>query len=99
MTTNENQSACSRTAEATENELGVANSAALRAARAVKSAVCDGADAIAEAARVTYGRAAEGISPSKLADALRGIVRDHPLAALATVATTSVLVGRWLTRR
>lgn len=88
---------------AVEGALGEAKESTLSAARGVKSAVSDGAEAIAGKARETYASAVKNVKsaaedPSKMVEALRDIVRDHPLAAIATVAVASMLVGRMIMR-
>lgn len=91
------------TPDAVEDALGGAKRSTVSAASALKSAVSDGAEAIANKARETYSGVMENVKsaaddPSKIGDALRDIVRDHPLAAIATVAVASFLVGRMITR-
>ena len=93
----------SRTTKAAESEISEAQQGTRAAASAVKNAVSDGVEAIAGKARETYASAVKGVKsaaddPSKMADALRDIVRDHPLAAIATVAVASLLVGRMFMR-
>jgi ElaB/YqjD/DUF883 family membrane-anchored ribosome-binding protein len=104
MATMENQSNTrSSTTKAAENELGDFKESAGTVASRVKNAVSEGAEAVTDKARAAYGTAAQSVKsavedPSKIAAALRDIVRDHPLAAIATVAVASLVIGRMLTR-
>jgi len=95
--------AAPRIAEAVDGALGDARRDTLSAANTVKNAVSDGAEAIAGKVRETYTSAVKNVKsaaedPSRIADAVRDIVRKHPLAAIATVAVASLLVGRMIMR-
>jgi ElaB/YqjD/DUF883 family membrane-anchored ribosome-binding protein len=86
-------------AEAAEEELGAIKQSARRAVRAVS----DRAGAVADTARATYDRAVDGVkavaeNPSKIAAAVRDVVRDNPLKVVATVALAALALGSLLRR-
>jgi len=67
------------------------------ARRAVR-AVADRAGAVADSARATYDRTVESVksvagNPSKIAEAMRDVVRDNPLTVIAAVAVVALALG------
>ena len=86
-------------AEAAQEELGAIRQSARRAVRAVS----DRAGAVADTARATYDRAVDGVksvaeNPSRIAAAMRDVVRDNPLTVVATVAVVALALGSLLRR-
>ena len=77
---------------------------ARRAARTVRDAVADGAEAIEETVRPSFrerlvdGFKAATEEPSQAAQVARDIVRDHPIASAATIAFAALALGRLLRR-
>ena len=71
-----------------------------RGAKRVGRAIADGADAVDDALRPSFGTQLAdalksiGEDPASTPELTRDLVRDHPLASLATAAAVGVIVAK-----